>query len=55
MIKELDVKEEDVEQEVFEKMDRNKYFIVNNEQGNFMINSYLVRYVRIVSEKILVK
>ncbi|OIK13657.1 hypothetical protein BIV60_13730 [Bacillus sp. MUM 116] len=55
MIKELGVKKEDVEQEVIEKMERNKYFIVNNEQGNFMINSYLVRYVRIVSEKILVK
>ncbi|MCM2535216.1 hypothetical protein NDK43_26250 [Neobacillus pocheonensis] len=54
MRKELDVKKEDVEQEVIEKMDRTKYFIVNNEQGNFMINSYLVRYVRIVSEKILV-
>lgn len=54
MIKELDVKKEDVEQEVIEKMDHTKYFIVNNEQGNFMINSYLVRYVRIVSEKILV-
>jgi hypothetical protein len=55
MIKELDVKKEDVEQEVIEKMDRNKYFIVNNDQGKYMINSYLVRFVRIMSEKILVK
>jgi hypothetical protein len=55
MIKELDVKKQDVEQEVIEKMDRNKYFIVKNEQGNYMINSYLVRYVRIMNEKILVK
>jgi hypothetical protein len=55
MIKELDVKKEDVEQEVIEKLDRNNYFIVNNDQGNYMIISYLVRYVRIMSEKILVK
>ncbi len=55
LIKELDVKKDDVEQEIIEKMDHNKYFIVNNEHGNYMINSTLVRYVRIVSEKILVK
>lgn len=55
MIKELDVKKEDVEQEVVEKMDRNKNFIVKNDRGNYMINSYLVRYVRIMHEKILIK
>ena len=54
VIRDLDVKKEDVEQEVFEKMDRYKYFIVKNEQGIYMINSYLVRYVRIINEKILV-
>ena len=47
MIKELDVKREDVEQEVIEKMDHRKYFIVKSGQWNYMINSYLVRYVRI--------
>ena len=55
MIKELDARKEDVEQEVVEKMDRNKYFIVKNDQGNYLINTYLVRYVRITDEKILVK
>ncbi|MEH7501052.1 hypothetical protein V7152_03260 [Neobacillus drentensis] len=55
MIKEGDVKKEDVEQEVVEKMERNKYFIVKNDQGNYMIKSYLVRFVRIMNEKILVK
>lgn len=55
MIKELDAKKEDVEQEVVEKMDRNKYFIVKNDQGNYLINTNLVRYVRIMDEKILVK
>ena len=55
MIKELDAKKEDVEQEIIEKMDRNKYFIVKNGQGNYLINTNLVRYVRIMDEKILVK
>jgi hypothetical protein len=54
MIKELDVKKENVEQEVFEKMDHCKYFIVKNDQGYYMINSHLVRYVRVINEKILV-
>jgi len=55
MIKELDAKKEDVKQEVVEKMDRNKYFIVKNDQGNYLINTNLVRYVQIMDEKILVK
>ena len=47
MIKELDAKKEDIEQKVVEKMDRNKYFIVKNDQGNYLISTNLVRYVRI--------
>jgi hypothetical protein len=35
-------------------MERHKYFIVENDQGKYMINPYLVRYVRITEEKILV-
>ncbi|WP_160723053.1 hypothetical protein [Bacillus sp. USDA818B3_A] len=54
MIKTLDVKKEEVEKEIFEKMDRNQYFIVKNDQGIFTINSSLVRYVRILNERILV-
>ena len=55
VIKDLDVKKEDVEQEVVEMMDHNKYFIVKNDQGNYIINSYLVRFVQIINERILVK
>jgi hypothetical protein len=54
IIKELNVNKEDVEQEIVDKMDRNKYFIVKNDQGNYIINSYLVRFIRIMNEKILV-
>jgi hypothetical protein len=53
IIKEVDVTKEDVKQEIIEKMDHCKYFIVKNDQGNYMINSYLVRYVRVI-EKVVV-
>jgi len=55
IIKGLDVKKEDLEREIVELMDRNKYIIVKNNEGNYVINSYLVRYVRIMNERILVK
>jgi hypothetical protein len=55
IIKEFDSKKEDIVQEVIEKMNRNKYFSVKNDQGNYVINSYLVRFVRIMNERILVK
>jgi hypothetical protein len=55
VIKDLDVKKEDVEQEVVEMMEHNRYFIVKNDQGNYIINSYLVRFVQIINERILVK
>lgn len=55
IIKGLDVKKEDLEREIVEMMDRNKYIIVKNNEGNYVINSYLVRYVRIMNERILVK
>jgi hypothetical protein len=55
IIKGLDVNKEDLEREIVEMMDRNKYIIVKNNEGNYVINSYLVRYVRIINERILVK
>ncbi|MEH7013259.1 hypothetical protein V7087_21020 [Neobacillus niacini] len=54
VVKELDVKKEDVEKAIIERMDRYKFFNVKNDKGNYIINSYLVRYVRITNEKILV-
>ena len=47
----LDVKKEDVEQKVVEKIDNNKYINVRNDQGDFKINSSLVRFVRIIDER----
>jgi len=54
VVKELDVKKEDVEQSIIERMERYKFFNVKNDQGNYIISSNLVRYVRITDEKILV-
>jgi hypothetical protein len=53
IFKESDFTIEDVKQEIIEKMDRCRYFIVKNEKGIHMIHSCLVRYVQ-VNEKILV-
>lgn len=55
IIKEYDVNKEDVKQEIIEKMERYKYFIVENDQGRYFINAYLVRYVRVSEEKIIVR
>ncbi|WP_028401436.1 hypothetical protein [Ectobacillus panaciterrae] len=55
IIKELDVKNEEVIQEVLEKMERSKYFIITTDEGDYIIDSSLVRYVSIVEEKELVQ
>jgi hypothetical protein len=54
IIKKEDVKKEDVEKEVMEKMNHNQSFNVKTDQGNLMINTYSVRYVRVIKETILV-
>ncbi|WP_144549739.1 hypothetical protein [Bacillus sp. X1(2014)] len=54
LIKETHVKTEEVEQEVVEKLNQNKYLIVENDQGTFKIDSSLVRFVRIIDVKVLV-
>ena len=51
MMTELDAKKEDVEQKVVEKMNNNKYISVKNSQGDFKIDSSLVRFVRIIDER----
>ncbi|MDN3019934.1 hypothetical protein PH210_27720 [Paenibacillus sp. BSR1-1] len=54
VVKEIDAEKEDVEQAIIERMERSNFFNVKNDKGNYIINSYLVRYVRIIKEKILV-
>lgn len=53
--KESAAKKEEVEKEIIEKMERYKYFIVENDQGRYLVNPYLVRYVRVSEEKVLTK
>lgn len=54
VVKELEVKKEDVEKAIIDRMERYKFFNVKKDKGHFLINSYLVRYVLITNEKILV-
>lgn len=51
IIKGLDVKKEEIVQEVLKKIDQNKYFIVKSDDGDYMINSSLIRYIQVLQEK----
>ncbi|MEI4832135.1 hypothetical protein WAX78_22375 [Bacillus sp. FJAT-53711] len=53
IIKGLDAKREEVIQEVLEKVKHDKFFIAKSDEGDYIINSYLVRYIRVIDEKVL--
>ncbi|MGF9964891.1 hypothetical protein [Bacillus rhizoplanae] len=53
IIKGLDVKKEEVIQEVLKKMEHDKFFVAKSDEGDYIIHSYLVRYVRIIDERVL--
>ncbi|MFP3125757.1 hypothetical protein OH784_24060 [Ectobacillus funiculus] len=55
IIKGLDVNKEEIVQEVLERMERSPFFIVPNQKGGSIIDSSLVRYVRVIKEKVLVQ
>lgn len=55
IIKGLDVNREEVVQEVLKKLEHNPFFIVVNREENSIIDSSLVRYVRVIKEKVLVQ
>jgi len=55
IIKGLDVNKEEIVQEVLERMERSPFFIVANQKGGSIIDSSLVRYVRVIKEKVLVQ
>lgn len=48
--KELDVKKEEVIQEILEKIEKHKYLIVKSDQGDYWINTSLIRYIRVMDE-----
>jgi hypothetical protein len=51
IIKGLDVKKEEIVQEILKKIDQYKYFIVKSDDGDYMINSSLIRYIQVLQEK----
>ncbi|MFC6605388.1 hypothetical protein ACFQDF_33970 [Ectobacillus funiculus] len=55
IIKGLDVNKEEIVQEVLERMERSPFFIVTNHKERSIIDSSLVRYVRVIKEKVLVQ
>ncbi len=55
IIKGLDVNKEEIVQEVLERMEHSPFCIVENREENSIIDSSLVRYVRVIKEKVLVQ
>jgi CRISPR/Cas system-associated protein Cas10 (large subunit of type III CRISPR-Cas system) len=55
IIKGLDVNREEIVQEILERLEHSKFFIVTNQGGDSIINSSLVRYVRVINEEVLVQ
>lgn len=55
IIKGLDVNKKEIVQEVLERMEHSQFFIVANQKGDSIIDSSLVRYVRVIKEKVLVQ
>jgi hypothetical protein len=51
IMKGLDVKKEEVIQEILEKIVQRKYFIAKCDQGDYWINTSLIRYIRVLNEK----
>lgn len=45
--KDLDVKKEEVVKEILEKIEQRKFFIAKGDQGDQLINTSLIRYVRV--------
>jgi hypothetical protein len=51
IVKEIDVKKEEVVQEILEKISKQSYYIAKGEEGNYWINSSLIRYIRVMDEQ----
>jgi hypothetical protein len=51
IIKEMDVRKEDVVQEILDKIAKQTYYIAKGEHGDFWINSSSVRYIRVIDEQ----
>jgi hypothetical protein len=47
IMKKSTTKKEDVVQEILEKIEQRKYFLANDSQGDYWINSSSIRYIRV--------
>ncbi len=51
IIKESNVRKEEVFQEILEKIEKRKYFLANGTKGECWINSSLIRFIRVIEKK----
>lgn len=50
ILKGPDVKKEDVLQDALDRIVRSDYFIAKTDQGEYRINSSLIRYIQVLNE-----
>ena len=55
IIKEMDVKKEDVVQEILDKIANQSYYFAKGEHGVYWIDSSSIRYIRVMDEQPLSK
>lgn len=55
IIKGIDVNKEEIVQEILERLEESQFFMLANHEGDSIIDSSLVRYVRVINEKVLVQ
>ncbi|WML53588.1 hypothetical protein RCG17_02595 [Neobacillus sp. PS3-12] len=55
IIKEMDVKKEEVVQEILDKVANQSYYFAKGEQGVYWIDSSSIRYIRVMDEQPLSK
>lgn len=48
IVKDIDLKKEDVMKEVTKRINENKYLIVKSNMGEYKIKSSLIRYIQIL-------
>jgi hypothetical protein len=53
IMKEMDVKKEEVVQKILDKIVQRKYFIAKSYQGDYWIDASLIRYIRVLRKAVV--
>lgn len=50
ILKDLEVEKEEIVKEILEKIEQSKYIIVKEDEGDYLIDTSLIRYIRVLDE-----